>query len=297
MRQGKRIKKTWKTIGLIALILLLLAGIGYALWRLWPLGAPVAPEPPAQEVPAEPPAEPDPVPEPPIEPTPAEPPEEPDPVPEEPLPYDYTQPVPENDPVEETWFDDAIFIGNSRTEGFALYSGLGNCRAFTRRGIMVNTVLTEPAVTLNGVKVPLIDAVAAEPNVNKIYLMLGMNELGWPEVGPFAEDYALLVDRLREIAPEAQLYIQSILPVTKERSDTDPMYNNPQIDKFNAAIKQMCADKEVYYLDVASAVADEEGFLPDGSAFDGLHLKNEGCRTWLQYLMTHTIDVTVEEQE
>ena len=33
-------------------------------------------------------------------------------------------PVPESGPVEDTYFDDAAFLGDSRTEGFHLYSGL-----------------------------------------------------------------------------------------------------------------------------------------------------------------------------
>ena len=33
--------------------------------------------------------------------------------------------VPESGPVADTYFDDVVFLGDSRTEGFSLYSGLG----------------------------------------------------------------------------------------------------------------------------------------------------------------------------
>lgn len=33
-------------------------------------------------------------------------------------------PVPESEAVEDTYFQDVIFLGDSRTEGFSLYSGL-----------------------------------------------------------------------------------------------------------------------------------------------------------------------------
>lgn len=285
MRQGKRIRRR-KHCGWIA-GLLLLPLCAFALWRLWPADSaaleqpapPAAVDEPPEQTPEQTPL-PDPAPMP--EPLPEQ-------TPESPAEYDYSQPVPESDAVDDSWFDDAIFIGNSRTEGFALYSGLGNCKAYTRRGIMVDTLFTEAAINVNGTKVPIMDAVAADPSFKKVYVMMGMNEMGWPDVSRFAEKYALVVERLREIAPDAQIYIQSILPVTQEKSDTDAMYNNPNISKFNAAIKQMAENEEAYYLDVASAVSDENGCLPPDEAFDGLHLKSDGCKLWLQYLKTHTV--------
>lgn len=55
------------------------------------------------------------------------------PVPPEPTPtptptpvpaFDFTQPAPETAPVEDGWFSDAVFIGDSRTDGLRLYSGI-----------------------------------------------------------------------------------------------------------------------------------------------------------------------------
>ena len=33
-------------------------------------------------------------------------------------------PVPESEPVDDSYFDDVAFVGDSRTDGFRLYSGL-----------------------------------------------------------------------------------------------------------------------------------------------------------------------------
>ena len=70
--------------------------------------------PPAVSSPAEPDRSPP-------ESSPAQEPEEPE-TPEEPK-YDFSAPVPVNDPVENSYFEDAAFIGDSRTDGFLLYSG------------------------------------------------------------------------------------------------------------------------------------------------------------------------------
>ena len=41
----------------------------------------------------------------------------------------------------------------------------------------------------------------------KVYIMLGINELGWPYVDVFAEKYAEMVRAVRDAQPDAQIYI------------------------------------------------------------------------------------------
>ena len=88
--------------------------------------AAVPPEEPAQEEPSVTviPAEPE-LPELPEEPV------EEDPVPEKPW-----GPVAESAPVDDSYFDDVAFVGDSRTDGFRLYSGLNRGTYFgpSRRG-------------------------------------------------------------------------------------------------------------------------------------------------------------------
>ena len=103
----------------------------------------------------------------------------------------------------------------------------------------------------------------------------------------FIEKYEQIIDTLREINPNVTIYVQSILPVTKEKSDNDSIYNNPKIDTFNALLQKMCEEKEVYYVNVSEAVCDESGTLPADASFDGVHLNKESCQKWLEYLKTH----------
>lgn len=87
-------------------------------------------------------------------------------------------PVPESEAVEDTYFQDVIFLGDSRTEGFSLYSGLKEGTYFYSVGATVESVFSQNAWTMeDGSKVPLLDAMAEEP-CGKIYVMLGVNELG-----------------------------------------------------------------------------------------------------------------------
>ncbi len=197
--------------------------------------------------------------------------------------------VPEGDAVDDSYFSDAVFIGNSRTEGFALYSGLPNIRAYTARGASVSTVFTDPVMNQNGKKVSIMDAVKNSPAFSKAYIMLGTNELGWVYGDLFIEKYGEIIDTLREINPNVTIYVQSILPVTKEKSDGDRIYNNAKIREFNALLQEMCEEKAVYFVNTAEAVSDESGVLPADSSFDGVHLNRESCQKWLEYLKTHTV--------
>ena len=284
MNRGKREKS--RTGSLFALFLIILASVVVALnmpdspaASASDAGAPGA-ETPAASIAPTPAPTPIATPEPTAAPTPTP---EPTPV------YDYSQPVPESAAVEDDWFADAVFIGDSRTEGFKLYSGLKTARYYASRGLAVDTVFTEPLIPLDGQTVSVIDALRAEGDFQKAYIMLGINELGWVSVEAFIDDYAAIIDALREINPDVQIYVQSILPVTREKSETDSIYNNPRIDVFNSYLRDMCQDKEVYYLDVAEAVRDNDGVLPEDAATDGVHLSREYCEKWLAYLKTHTV--------
>ena len=208
-------------------------------------------------------------------------------------PYDFSQSVPESAAVDSSYFDDAVFIGNSRTEGFKLYSGLSNAQYYTAIGLMVDTIFTKPYATVNGEKATIMDALKAT-DFSKVYIMLGMNELGWVYGSVYQEYYGRIIDGIREINPDAVIYIQSILPVSAEKSEGDDIYNNPRIDEFNALLRQLAEEKEVYYVNVAEAVAGEDGCLPEGASFDGVHLTPDYCAKWRDYLKTHTVESTEE---
>lgn len=196
--------------------------------------------------------------------------------------------VGESEAVDLSYFDDAVFIGDSRMEGFKLYAGLGNASYLTSVGATVDTVATKATERLSsGAKVSIMDALA-QKSFTKVYLMLGMNELGWVYPDLFAEHYGALIDQIRQIQPNAVIYIESILPVTQAKDDEGYYVNNDRINQYNELLMELAEEKEVWYLDVSEVVEDESGKLPADISFDGVHLKPEGCKTWLTYLTTHT---------
>ena len=213
-------------------------------------------------------------------------PDTPAPQEEAPAPYDFSAPVPESAAVDKSYFDDAVFLGDSRTEDFILYAGLANTNAYARMGMNVKTAFTEPVIALGGKNYTVVDALA-QTQFSKVYMMFGVNELGWTYPKIFIQKYGELIDAAREINPNAIIYVQPILPVTKNHRDGDE--NNDRIQTFNTMIRRMAAEKRAYFVNTSAAVADAEGFLPDDAASYGVHLNKKYCLKWLAYLQTHIV--------
>lgn len=199
-------------------------------------------------------------------------------------------PVPESEPVENDYFNDIVFLGDSRTEGFYLYSGMKKHGQYLYAvGATVESVFSKDAwETEKGKKVPLLDALA-ELECGKVYVMLGVNELGWTKVENFTSQYEKLVDRIRADHPGVQVVLQSILPVTAKQDEKGNYVNNERIRTYNKEIEALAAKKDCAYVNVAEAVTGPDGCLPVMWTTDGVHLNVEGCRVWLHYLRTHSV--------
>lgn len=197
-------------------------------------------------------------------------------------------PVQESAPVEDTYFEDAVFLGDSRTEGFYLYSGLKTGQYLYSVGATVESVFSKPAWKETDGKVPLLDALA-DTECGKIYLMLGVNELGWTKIENFHDQYARVIDRIREDHPNAEIVLQSILPVSAMQEAKGTYVNNERIGEYNQIIASLAAEKDCHYMNVAEAVTGADGCLPSYWNFDGIHLNPDGCRVWLHYLRTHSV--------
>lgn len=204
--------------------------------------------------------------------------------------YDYSSPVPESERVELNYFKDAVFIGDSRTEGFILSNGLfSKTTSYTSKGLMVDTIFTDKVINQNGVKVTIMEALK-NTSFSKVYIMLGINETGWIYNSLFINKYSEIIDEIKRINPNSVIYVQSILPVSKVLSNQHSYVKNPKIDEYNSLIKQMAKDKEVYYLNVREAIANQDNVLPEDAATDGIHLNKEYCEKWLEYLKKHIVE-------
>ncbi len=205
-----------------------------------------------------------------------------------PADYDYAAPVPETAEQTADWFNDAVFVGNSRTQGLLLYGSI-TAKSYADVGLTVETAFSDAKFTdASGAEVTA-DAALRTGDYRKAYLMFGINELGWERTDVFLSKYGALIDGIRESHPDAQVYIQSILPVSAGKVEETSYLSNERIVAFNRQLQQLAEEKSVFYLDVASIFQDESGALPEELSNDGVHLKKDGCLAWKDYLLRHCV--------
>ncbi len=206
---------------------------------------------------------------------------------------DWSLPVPEGEAVDPgDWFSDAVFIGDSRTDGLKLYSGIPSEAVFLDyTGLTVYDVIDEKKVIRSGEeKVSILDALAAG-TYGKIYISLGINELGYYDPESFSEAYAQIIDAMQACQPDARIYIQSIFPVNsaKCKANDIPYYiTNEGVSSYNQVLPSLCGEKKVRLIDIPDSLQNEEGEAPADLSADGVHFKKEGYCLWLDHLVTHT---------
>ena len=206
--------------------------------------------------------------------------------------YDFTQPAPEREAVDNTYFEDAAFVGDSRTDGFMIYSGVGRGKNLTSNGLSIFQLAEKKALKIGGEKYTLLEALSMA-DYGKVYLCLGVNELGVYDDEGFYQSYLDAIDAIRDIQPGAVIYIQGLIPLNEEEiaaAGGKDYLKNDRLRVYNDLMRKAAEEKQVVFLDLYTAFADENGALPAGASRDGVHLKKEYCQQWLDYLKTHTVD-------
>ncbi|MCH5270108.1 MAG: acylhydrolase [Lachnospiraceae bacterium] len=203
---------------------------------------------------------------------------------EGPLHWEYTT-------VEEDYFDDALFIGDSRTVGLMEYSGLKEHADFyASTGLTVYKLFGAEIVPVEGSKDNIsIEEALTEKQFSKIYLMVGINEMGTGTVDSFVAEYEKVVAHLQELQPDAIIYIQAIIRVSAERSAKGDYIHNEGINARNEGLSLLADDQKIFYLDVNPLICDEEGGLIQDYTFDGVHLKAKYIAIWKDFLMEHAV--------
>ncbi len=193
--------------------------------------------------------------------------------------------------VEDDYFADAVFIGDSRTVGMYEYGGLEETAAFyASTGLTVYKLFDSAIVKAPGQKKKITVEEALQQNsFAKIYLMVGINEMGTGTVGTFTEKYREVLEHLKELQPDAIIYVQAIMKVTAERSGKGDYINNEGIDARNAELAKLADNSRVFYLDVNPLVCDETGGMVKSYTSDGVHLKAKYIDIWKNFLKCHAI--------
>lgn len=207
-----------------------------------------------------------------------------------PFESDPVYPMPASPAVEDSFFDNALFVGDSRTQGIQLYGNIKNATYYADQGLSVMTAMERTFINEGGQSLTIVDAIKRHPEFKKIYICFGVNEY-WMKTDAYKADYCVLVDAIKAAAaPDAKIYVYAVFPLADGLAQSQYGLNNEKMAQFNAAALEMARERGLYFVDVAEAFqkADGRRYLDDSESWDGIHLNVQGTIKLCNYIKTHT---------
>ncbi|MDE5818300.1 MAG: hypothetical protein K2N41_04910 [Lachnospiraceae bacterium] len=195
--------------------------------------------------------------------------------------------------VEDDYFDDAVFIGDSRTRSLQLYANLEHTTFLADTGLTIYTVLDKKLTPSTMTTKTTVTDYLTNHQFKKIYLMLGINEIGTGTAESFCRSYGEVLNTLRELQPDAIIYLQAILHISESKDKEHTYINNAAIIERNEALQSLVDNEHIFWLDSNPAMCDENGYLIDSYTFDGVHLQAKYVSLWTDYLKQHAIQQDV----
>lgn len=205
--------------------------------------------------------------------------------------------VPASEAGPVSFFDNAVFIGDSISMTLEAYCGasgaLGQAKFLCAGSMSPTNMLTGQILPEypkgSGQKPAIQDSVAAT-GAKYVYVMLGMDNIAYG-IERSTNDYMTILKNILDKNPDVQIIIQSVTPMADKSKSYSEKLNNGKINEFNETMKAYCEENKWYYVNVAEAFRDENGFLKKEYCSDynsmGMHFTYEGAKVWVNYLLTH----------
>lgn len=189
--------------------------------------------------------------------------------------------------VPNEYFNDALFIGDSRTVGLSEYSPYEGATYFANVGMSAHNAMSSKVSIPSLGKLTLTQLLKSK-SFGKIYIMLGINELGY-RFDSIISKYTELLETVRELQPDAIIYIEANMHVTKTKSDGDNIINNKAIDNLNESLSKLADGEEIFYIDVNEKFDDGNGNLDSSYTSDNAHILGKYYAEWGQWLSTKAV--------
>jgi lysophospholipase L1-like esterase len=166
-----------------------------------------------------------------------------------------------------------VFLGDSITE-FGIWHEWFPELATLNRGVGGDTI---------GGVLTRLEAALHEPTA--ISLLIGTNDLSGfgtsHKVADIAAQMDTLLGRIKSLAPQAPLHVNSVMPRSKALVD--------DVDRLNRLYRDLAVKYGANWVDVWSALAAPDGTLRKDLTSDGIHLNGNGYRIWVDLLRPHLV--------
>lgn len=189
-------------------------------------------------------------------------------------------------PRPEFTMQNSLFVGDSRAVGLKEYAALEGVEWFCDVG-MSSANLGGKSIAVGDREKMSLDELLQNTQYRKIYLMMGINEIG-NHMPTTVQKHRELVERILQLQPDAEIFIQANLHVSKIRNDRGDSVNNAAIDRFNAQLSEIAEQERVYYMDVNPIFDDATHSLRSDATGDGVHPYAKHYAQWGDWIVAET---------
>ena len=135
--------------------------------------------------------------------------------------------VPRNDSVDFSYFNDVLFIGDSLTYALLSDEKFSNLQIIASVGMSAENVSDKKMIRQSDGTLLTAAEASKQYEPAKIYILIGANSVPLTTKETFIDNYSRFVDELIKLHPKSDIYIQSVFPVTREKSlSENGIYSN-----------------------------------------------------------------------
>ncbi len=195
-------------------------------------------------------------------------------------------------PVDENYFDNILFLGDSRFVSMETYETVPTRNIFAENGISAADFYTSSFFNSHIGTVQSLREIFIDRQSPIVYIALGVNGVGFLPATTVVDDINKIALLARECCPDTVIVIQSILPVSDIKTEVSPNLTNQKIDACNELLIELAKENGYLYMDLSNIMKNSEGKLhSDYDCGDGLHFNKDAYIVMKNYWRTHPITI------
>lgn len=188
------------------------------------------------------------------------------------------------------FYDDAAIMGDSISYSLMVHhtrtKDFGDAVFLVRGSLGIhNTLNKQLSVSYQGQAMTPWDALAAS-GVKKVFIMMGMNDIGYYSIDDTMEKWVTFLGNIREKCPDLEIYIESMPPMWNDAQQT--LLNNDNIDAYNLRLQEFAAENDCHFVDIAPYFKNSENGMAARYCGDlYVHMNETGTAAWATVLKAY----------
>ena len=184
--------------------------------------------------------------------------------------------------VEDSWFNNVLFIGDSRFVGLQSFARNGKAEYFCDVGMTVFNYSSK-ILSDNNFTGMTLQQLLSNRQYDKIIFNFGLNEAGYA-TSYFIREYQKLLDMVQSLQPQAILILNGVMSVDENKAAQNSCFSPVNLIAISQEIRALCDDKKIFYIDCNEYFADANGYLYAILTSDGYHPNIYGYTKWRDWM-------------